>query len=56
MLVKDLRKVQAYCAGQQQGRHSGKVRIYWVTYYENAMMGGKVADIVIHKDKEQEDA
>ena len=24
----------------------------WVTYYENVMMGGKVADIVIHKDKE----
>ncbi len=25
----------------------------WVTYYENAMlMGGKVADVVIHKDKE----
>ena len=30
MLFKDLRKVQAYCAGQQQGRHSGKVRIYTV--------------------------
>ena len=24
----------------------------WATYYENVMMGGKVADIVIHKDKE----
>ncbi len=24
----------------------------WVTYYENIMMGDKVADIVIHKDKE----
>lgn len=24
----------------------------WVTYYEDAMMGGKVADIVIHKDKD----
>lgn len=23
----------------------------WVTYYEDVMMGGKVADIVIHKDK-----
>ena len=24
----------------------------WVTYYEHVMMGGKVADIVIHNDKE----
>ena len=24
----------------------------WVTYYEHVMMGGKVADIVVHKDKE----
>ena len=24
----------------------------WVTYYENTMMGDKVTDIVIHKDKE----
>lgn len=24
----------------------------WVTYYEDLMMNGKVADIVIHKDKE----
>ena len=24
----------------------------WVTYYEDVMMDGKVADIVIHKDKE----
>lgn len=24
----------------------------WVTYYEHVMMQGKVADIVIHKDKE----
>lgn len=24
----------------------------WVTYYESVMMGSKVADIVIHKDKE----
>ena len=24
----------------------------WVTYYEDVMMGGKVADIVIHKDKD----
>lgn len=24
----------------------------WVTYYESAMMSGKVADVVIHKDKE----
>lgn len=24
----------------------------WVTYYEDVMMNGKVADIVIHKDKE----
>lgn len=24
----------------------------WVTYYENIMMGGKVSDVVIHKDKE----
>jgi hypothetical protein len=24
----------------------------WVTYYENVMMGGKVSDVVIHKDKE----
>lgn len=24
----------------------------WVTYYEDVMMDGKVADIVVHKDKE----
>lgn len=24
----------------------------WVTYFEDAMMGGKVSDIVIHEDKE----
>lgn len=24
----------------------------WVTYYEDVMMGGKVTDVVIHKDKE----
>ena len=24
----------------------------WVTYYESVMMGGKVSDVVVHKDKE----
>ena len=24
----------------------------WVTYFEDLMMGGKVSDVVIHKDKE----
>ena len=24
----------------------------WVTYYEHILMGGKVSDVVVHKDKE----
>ena len=30
----------------------GENNMRWITYYEDVMMGGKVADIVIHKDKD----